>query len=216
MSEAPTARKQVAPSSASWPGESSGGAERVLLGLLLVALAILAAMVFLAALGVLRLADTLPFGRELERVLLFQMLPAGVGRPLAAVVSGAVGLLSVLVLLRRLTGGSSRPEARHVLVADERGFVMVEKRGIATVASSALKRIPGIIDANVQVIGGGAAPVRLAIRVWIHAGAKLAEVGDEARKKATEAVENLVGLDVHDVLVRVEVVPLEELDRLIK
>ena len=201
----------------SWPGEAPrGGAEKAVFAVLMLLIAAFAAMIFLGAVGAISLAHTLPFGAELEKVVFFSALPSPMGRVLAAAASGAVGLLSFLVLFKRLTGSSRRPEARHVLLSDERGFVFVEKRGISTVAMSAIKRVHGVVDADVKVIGGGAAPVRLAIRAAIHAGAELTVAGEKVRKAAIDSVENLVGLDVHDVMVKVDVVPLEDLDRLVQ
>lgn len=201
-----------------WPdGRSRGGAEKVVFVLLLLSLAAAAAFVFLGAVGAISLARTLPYGAEIEKVIYFASLPAPMGRVLAAGAAGLIGLLSFIVLFRRFTGASTRsPEARHVLLSDERGYVFVEKRGISTVAVSSIKRVHGVVNADVKVIGGGAAPVRLAIHAGIHAGAELTSTGEKVRAAAIDAVEKLVGLDVHDVLVKVDVIPLEDLDRLVQ
>ncbi len=200
-----------------WPDDRGGGGspEKVVFALLLLLLAALAGAIFLGAIGALSLAHSLPYGAELEKVVYFASLPSPMGRVLAAAASGLIGLLSFVVLFRRLTS-SRAPQARHVLLSDERGYVFVEKRGISTVAVVAIKRVYGVVDADVDVIGGGAAPVRLAIRVGIHAGAELTTTGEKVRGVAIDAVEKLVGLDVHDVLVKVEVIPLEDLDRLVQ
>jgi hypothetical protein len=200
-----------------WPDDSrSGGAEKIVFVLLILLIAAAAALIFLGAIGAVSLAHTLPYGAQIEKVVFFSALPGPMGRVLAAGASGAVGLLAFVVLFRRLTGSARRPEARHVLISDERGYVFVEKRGISTVGISAIKRVHGVVDADVRVIGGGAAPVRLAIRVGLHAGAELIATGEKVRAAAIDAVEKLVGLEVHDVLVKVDVIPLEDLDRLVQ
>ncbi|MCK5800091.1 MAG: hypothetical protein KAI47_23030 [Deltaproteobacteria bacterium] len=201
-----------------WPGDRARGGlvERIVFVLILVLIATGAAFVFLGAIGAVNLTTTFPYGAELEKIVFFSSLPTGIGRLLATAVSGAIGLLALVVLLRRFSGGNRRPEAKHVLVSDERGFVVIEKRGISTVAVSAIKRVHGVVNAEVTVVGGGSAPVRLVIRAWIHAGAELTVAGEKVRQAAITAVETLVGLEVHDVMVKVEVVPLEDLDRLIQ
>ena len=196
-------------------GDSGLHLGRLIYRLLLVLIGVGAAMIFLLAIGTAQ-PEQLPWGAQLAQLTAIPSLPAPAQKPLSAAIALLTGLVAFGLLLRGLRAGPSAAGARHVLISDEKGFVVVEKRGIATVAISAVKRISGVVDAHVEVLGGGAAPVRLVIRASIHAGAELKTTGDLARQRAKEAVERLVGLEVLDVLVKVEVVPLEELDRIVE
>ena len=99
---------------------------------------------------------------------------------------------------------------------DERGLVFVDRKGIATVAATVALRVSGVVDVEVDVEGAGSSPVRLHLRCWVHAGAPLSEIGAQVRDKVSQAIPELVGLEVQDVLVELIVVPLEELSRVIE
>lgn len=217
MAAQTTTKTQTA--SAAWSAAPRGFlVDRVVVAILLVCIALAAAGVFLTAIGLLRPMQLVPdAGKALEDTILLRTLPYGIGRVIAGATAAVVGLVAVLLLLRRIVPGTPRPSTQHhILSADEQGLVIVDKRGISAVAGAAVQRIPGVVDVNVRVIGGGTSAVRLVVRTWVHAGAELQSVGDEAREGAREAVEKLVGLDVRDVVVRLHVVPLEDLDRVVE
>lgn len=192
--------------------------DRIIVGILLLITAIGAAAVFLAALGLFRLADVLPeAGPALEDAVLMRSLPMGLGRVAAGASAAVIGLLAIVLLLRRIVPTASRKATdHHVLSADDLGLVLIDKRGVSAVAEAAVERVPGVVQVNVRVLGGGTSAVRLVAQTWAHTGADLRRLGDEAREQARQAVEQLVGLDVHDVLVRLHVVPMEDLDRVVE
>ena len=190
------------------PGESGGsGGGRifgVLLGLLV---AVAAAYVFLAAVGA---ADP----RFLARVGFPVARLADKSMPgfRAAVAAGSlvIGLLALALMFR---GGGKPVSNVHVLTADERGLVVVDNRGVCTVAAEAARRSPGVLGVTARVTGTGAAPVRVELTLSASAAAELKNVGDAARTTAADAIERLIGLKVQDVIVKILVVPLEELGR---
>jgi hypothetical protein len=214
MSETTTSKRQ-APVAVP-VGEGHFSFDRLIVWLLLFAVAVVAAMVFLFTIGLFSLAETLPDGAVFERWLRLEQLPYGSGRFLVGAISLLVGLIASVLLLRRVVPGGSRTGEQHVLLADDLGVVVVEKKGIAAVAVAAVQRVNGVVDVEVRVIGSGAAPLRLIVRTWVHAAAELKRAGDEVRQKAKEAVEHLIGIEVHDVLVKLEVVPLEDLGRIVE
>ena len=192
--------------------------DRVIVVTLLLFIALLAAGVFLTSIGLLRPPRLVPdAGKALEDTILLRQLPYGLGRVAAGATSALIGLVAVVLVLRRILPTAPRPSTQHhILSTDEYGLVLVDKRGISTVAVAAVQRVPGVVDVNVRVLGGGTSAVRLVVRAWVHAGAELQSVGDQAREDARAAVEKLVGLEVRDVVVRLHVVPMEDLDRVVE
>lgn len=191
-------------------------AERALVWLLLLALAGAAAYVFLGTLGLVDMGLRTPFGWTLAEGLRLKDDPTGLNRLGLGAVSLVVGLLLCGMMIRRLFGGGGQGPQRHILSSDASGMVLIESRSISTVAETALRRIPGVTDARVQVVGAWAEPVRLKIIVWASAAAEIKEVCEEARARAAEAVTSQVGLEVKDVLVKPEVVPLEQVGRMLE
>jgi hypothetical protein len=201
---------------AAWPLRPRGFVlDRLIVGLLLLAIALGAAGVFLNTLGLFSLA-WLPGGQAFERAILLPGLPHNLGPFVAGLCAVVVGLGAVLLLFRRIVPSTPAAGTHHVLSADDHGVVLVDKRGISTVAESAVERVNGVVDSRVRVIGQGSAPVRLHVRIWIHAGADLKRAGDEARATARRSVEELVGLEVLDALVQLHVVPLEDLEKVVQ
>jgi hypothetical protein len=191
--------------------------DRFVLGLFLLAIAVAAAIALLTAIGAFTPSLVLPYGAELERWLRLDHVPYGLGRVLVAVCAALVGILAVKLLIRRISPASPRDESTtHVLLADDKGIVEVEKRGIATVAAEAVLRVSGVVEAEVEVLGSGAYPVRLRVSAWVHARTEMKRASDEVLEQAVQAVERLVGLDVHDAKVTLKVIPLEDLGRVVE
>lgn len=140
-------------------------------------------------------------------------LPIG-GLLVVLLLSTAAALVAVYGLLRGIRGrGDGR---QHVLVADDQGFVLVDSQGVEAVACAAALRAPGVVEADVEARGSGANPIRLWAEVGVHPGAALDEAGRAARRLVKSAVEQLVGLSVADVVVRVHVLDAEELGRALR
>jgi uncharacterized alkaline shock family protein YloU len=192
--------------------------DRFVVGLLLLLVGVAGAAVLLTALGVFDPALVLGrYGPAVKEAVLLPRLPMGLGRVVAGVAGALVGLGAVMMLARRIVPSSLQPSTEHhILSTDDKGLVLVDKRGICTIAGEAIRRVPGVVDVNVRVLGGGVSAVRLIAQTWVHAGVELTRAGDEAREQAREAVEKLVGLEVLDVVVRLHVVPLEDLDRVVE
>jgi uncharacterized alkaline shock family protein YloU len=200
------------------PSEGGGWVlERLVTALLLLLVAGASAFVLLAALGLVDTTVSTPFGFTLAEYLRFDDDPDGLMRISVGAGALLVGLLAVGLLIRRLSGGGgSKPSQSHVLVADEQGLVRVDTRGICTVANTAAARTQGVMDAQVQVVSREGEPLRLRMSVWVSAAAEVGQTGDEARKRAAEAVERLVGLEVNQVVVDVQVVPLNQVGRMLE
>lgn len=190
--------------------------DRLIVGSLSLGVALAAALVLLTALGLLGLGELLPGGTEIEDALMLPSLPYRSGRLVTGFLAALVGLGAVLLLIRRIFPAVPPAGAHHVLSADELGLVIVDKRGISAVVQAAVERIPGVVECSARVLGQGSGPVRMHVRVWAHAGAELKRTGDEARAATKQAVEALVGLEVLDVLVQLQVVPLEKLERIVE
>jgi len=185
-----------------------------LVGLVVVAVA--AAVVLLASLGVVDplavpwigapLAGVLGFDHE--ELWLAHRVGAGTG-------SLVVGLLAVWLALGRVFRGED-DTGTILLDAGETGVVMVDARSVSIVAAEPVLRIPGVLDAEVQVRGAGAGPIRLRVTAWVMPAADLRKIGEEATRLAPEAVRRLVGLDVQAVVVNLHVVPARDVGRTLR
>ena len=138
-----------------------------------------------------------------------------VGMLLLTLVIGATLALTALIALARGTWRTADVR-RHVLVSDELGFVFVDTQGVEAVACAAALRAPGVVEADVEAHGAGGSPVRLAAFVGVHPGASIEVAGRSARTLVRQAVEELVGLRVSDVVVSVHVLSPEDLGRVLR
>ena len=135
----------------------------------------------------------------------------GVHRVLLIAGAAVAGPIAVSWLIRQL-----RPDAtstRHVLLADEDGFVLVDSQGIESIASGAALRAPGVVEVDDEAYGSGSSPVSIQALVGIHPGASVEAAGRVVRENTRAAVEQLVGLRVSDVTVDVRVLEPDELGR---
>jgi hypothetical protein len=195
------------------PG-GAGFAGRLLWFGTLAALALLAAYVFLRTLGAVSADATLPIERVAGALLSWiDALPSAQARLLAAGTALAVGLLSLTAMAWRGRSGSPLAgEWLHVLEADERGIILVANNGIESVVASAVESTPGVFEASAEARPSGRG-VSLIVDIAVLEGADVRRAGLGARARAIEAVERLVGLDVHKVRVRVDVLSAEQLGR---
>jgi hypothetical protein len=185
--------------------------------LVAIAAAAVAAVVLLLALGVIAPADV-----SLDSPSLEDRLAALYDAPVAtraAFGAGAlaVGLIAVAVALRLLGPGGSRSSgaAMHVLDSDDRGFVVVDSRGIAIVAEEAAHTAPGVVNAEVDVTPRSARQVKLRVEIDVYPGANVKQAGSEARERARQAVEELVGIEVGAISASTHVLEPEEMARVL-
>jgi uncharacterized alkaline shock family protein YloU len=198
-------------------GPGMGILERLIVVLVPLAVAAGAAVVLLVTVGLIDEAQLGVFGPIVSQ-LTRAAGDSRWNRVAVAVVSVCVGALSALIALRALGAGSGAGPARdsgqrHILAMDEKGIVVVEAAGVSTVAAAAASRVAGVMNVEVKVVGRGASPVRLVVTARVSAAVELRRVGEEIRRRAAEAVQSLVGIDVREVVVKLDVVPLEELGR---
>ena len=196
-------------------GQSAFMFERTLIWLFLLAITGAAAYIFLGTLGLVDMGLRTPFGWTLAEGLRLKSDPTGLNRLGVGAGSLVIGLLFCGMLIRRVFGKPRVPQ-KHILSADSAGMVLIDSRGVSSVAEAAVKRVPGVVDARVQVVGAWAEPVRLKVILWASAAAEIKELCEDARGRASEAVQNQVGLEVKDVLIKPEVVPLEQVGRMLE
>lgn len=196
-------------------GQSAFLFERSLIWLFLLIITGAAAYIFLGTLGLADMGLRTPFGWTLAEGLRLKSDPTGLNRLGVGAGSLVVGLLFCGMLIRRIFGKPRIPQ-KHILSADAGGMVLIDSRGVSSVVEGAVKRTPGVVDARVQVVGSWAEPVRLKIIVWASAAAEIKELCEDARDRASEAVQNQIGLEVKDVLIKPEVVPLEQVGRMLE
>jgi hypothetical protein len=180
--------------------------------LLFAAIAVVAAVVLLVSVGLVDGASIPGLGPQVDQLLSADTANALSRRALAFGTSALVGLFSVSVLLRGIGKATVAPP-KMVLSADENGMVLVDAKGISVVASEPLMNIPGVLDVHVEAVGNGEPPIRLRVNIVVSGAAELKKVGDEARQRAADAVQNLVGIEVQAVVVNFDVVPLRDLSR---
>lgn len=194
------------------PGGTGTPVDSLVASLALLAVAGIAAVMFLLALGFADPAQIMPDTQLRARLLGWLDGPLWV-KLVTAGGSLLVGLVSLWALLRRF-GSRPAPSPRvHVLSADEQGVILVAREGISEVAETAALGAPGIVDVDVQIRNRGSEAVGLRIRAGVVPGADLQRAGAQVRDRARDAVEKLVGLSVRDVTVELDVLDAEDLGR---
>ncbi len=196
--------------------EGGGKALEALLSLI-VALGItfICAVIFVVAIDVIDGKAWTVLGVSLYELLHLHKDPDNVVRISLAVGSAVIALLSLAVLFRRVAGGDRR-ELPHLLAADEKGMVMVETESICTVVTATALRVTGVLDAQVSVSGEWASPVQIKVTVSVSPFAEHKDTGEKVRDRATEAVVQLVGLDVQDCTVTLKTIAPNDMGRMLE
>ena len=144
----------------------------------------------------------------LDGLPLDSQLAAGAGAFLA-------GLLALLGVIRLF----ERPHAEsvwHLLDGNDRGVVVMDSLGVATIATQAALRTDGVVDAQTTVRGRGLSSVRLRVHVGLYPSAPVKSTGQAVRQAVHEAVENMAGLTVHNVVVKAHVLEPDDLVRVLR
>jgi hypothetical protein len=196
-------RQSVAPSSGRW-------LETAIVVVVLGAVALLSALVFVLAIGLLE--PSAVFGDAALRDAVLGPITADAGsRALFAAGSLAIGLGALTLLLRR-TSRRSRPESgAHVVSSGDAGLVVISNSGVASLIHHAVLRTRGVVEAEVQVKGRGAAPIGIRVDTVARAGTDLEQTGSAVRDAARSAAERLGGLEVGDVVVKLDVLSPEDM-----
>lgn len=130
-------------------------------------------------------------------------------------VAAVTGVMAMGILVRMV----ARPKSAatlHILDVDDRGFVVVDSRGISRIAAQAALSAHGVVAADVSPSGTGSSPLRLKVEAGVYPGANLKRAGVEIRQTVREAVETLVGIGVREVAVRARVVEADSLAGLLR
>ena len=197
--------------------EGGGGrtVELLLAGLVLLGITFICAVIFVASIDIIDGKAWSVIGISLEELLRLNKDPDGVIRISLIIGSAVVGLLSLAVLFRKISGGD-RQGLPHLLAADEKGMVMVETESICTVVTATALRVSGVMDANVRVIGSWASPVQLKVKIWLSPFADHKDTGEQVRDRAVEAVTRLVGVDVQDCQVTIKTIAPDDMGRMLE
>lgn len=183
---------------------------RLVVTVLLVIFASTAATVLLLALGLLPPSAVVsvfaPIGDVLRSVPAADVADRGL-------IAGAAALLGVcaLALIAWAPRAIRRRMVRHVLDVDEKGLIVIGTESVETVALISAIKSAGVLDARVSVSGRSTGPVRVAIRVDALPGTDLKQLGADVRDTVRRNVEQLVGLQVSDARVEVQVAEFEDL-----
>lgn len=190
-------------------------AYRLIAGLLSLAVAVVAAGIVVVAIRLLEPAQLSVGIAALESVLADLAQAPLATRAGFAAGSSVVGFLSLMMMMRMFGARRRGGEAMHILEADDRGFVVVDSRGIAIVAEEAAHTTPGVVAAEVEVFPRGAKGVKLRVAIDVYPGANVKQAGTEARERARKAVEELVGVEVGTVTASTHVLEPEEMARVL-
>ncbi len=188
---------------------------RFIFAIVALAAAAACAAVFLAAIGLFDLSGATNIAIGGSSFSLDLNALTWLERGSVAGVAVVVGLL-FLVLMFRSFAPKRRENGIHLLQSDERGFVLLDSRGIATIAEHAAMAVPGVVDVHVRVRGSGTSPVRLRVEMGIVPGAAVKQSGIDAQGAVRDAVERLAGIDVKDVTIRAHVLEPEALTRILE
>lgn len=173
-----------------------------------------AAVVFLITLGAMtpaEIAGDWEFGYRL--LLLIDGQPWQT-RALMAAGAGIAGLLCFAVIIHQWASGRAEA-AFHMLDADDRGFVVVDSRGVAVVAEQAAMSAHGVIGAAAVIKGSGTTPIQVSIRVDLYPGANIKHAGTHVREAVAKAMDELVGLEVRDITVNAHIVESDIMTRVL-
>lgn len=185
--------------------------------LLVLAIAAASAAVFLVTTGLIDGANLLPYDALRDQLLGFAESATGTDRIVIIVTSLAVGIASLCWIGRGLLrrGGSRASLGRQLvpLAMDERGVVLVDTRGICTIAETAVLRTGGLLDADVRVHARPPSPLRIRVKALAFSSIDLKQAGETARRHVRESVEQMVGLEVGEVVVSIEVLAPGEFGR---
>lgn len=189
---------------------------RLLIGAVTFALAVVAAGIFLVA---VRLIDPGQFSLGLIAVddWLAELHTAPLGTRAAICAGAPIAGLILLGVTTRMVGkpGRGGSMSMHVLDSDDRGFVVVDSRGIAIVAEEAAHSAPGVVDVVVDVTARSSRQVILRLKLDVFPGANVKQAGNEARELARAAVEELVGVEVTEVSATTHVLEPDEMARVL-
>lgn len=188
---------------------------RGLAWLLLLLLALAAGAAFLLATGTVD-AWELAGGRA-ALIELFEPIQGlrGVHALAAAAGALAVGLFSLMGALRLMA--PENPRARmHVVDVRDTGSVLIDSASVATIASQAALAVPGVLQAEARIGHAGDQPVLVSMKIAVHPGTAIPQVGGAVREQAREALDELVGIDILDLTVAVRVLPPRHKVRWIK
>jgi len=175
------------------------------------ALAVVSAIVLLTAAGVIS-PSSFEGGFSFLRWPLEQISRLVWPRRIAVVGLAVIsGMLFITLVLKQFS--NTDRSGWHVLNSDDRGFIVLDTRGIASIAEQAALSAHGVIEANVLVRGRHSSPVRLRVDIGIYPGANVKQSAFEARGAVIETVETMVGIDVQDVVVKAHVVSPDVLIR---
>ena len=192
------------------PGPAAAIASRALAGVALLVLALVSAIAFLVALGLIPppavLAAVARVGEAVSRVGTLDLLDRALIAAAAAILG--VAALSFLARRSRLVEQSA---GIHVLQADEKGLVVIGSASVESVATQTALRAAGVLDARVSVRGRPTGPVRLRIDVDVLPGGEVKRLGPRVQDAVRQSMEDLVGLTVRDVNVEVHVMDLDDL-----
>ncbi len=196
-------------------GDRSWKAYRFIIGSFFLAVAVGVAMILLVAVQAIepsRVFGNFPHTRNIFSSIngLGWMSRLGI-----AAVAGIVGMLSIVIILRLFSRPT--PSATFYIVdADDRGIVVVDSRGISTVAAQAAMSAHGVVDVQVSAKGTGASPVVLSVDAAVYPGANIKRSCNDVREAVREAVESMVGISVGEVSVRAHVIDSDAIASLIK
>lgn len=187
---------------------------RLVVSLVFLALAVIATVTFLIALGALspdQVSGRWDFGYQI--LLLIDGL-SWQTQALTAVGGALSALLFSAVTVRQWIPRGRSPSF-HMLDADERGFVVVESRGVAVVAEQAAMSTVGVIGAAAEIKGGGTTPVRVRVHLEVYPGANIKKAGTQVREAVARAMEELIGLEVQNITVSARVIETDAMVRVL-
>lgn len=195
-------------------GQPGGLGYNLVISAVFLALAGSAAVAFLVALGAVTPSE-IAGDWELGYQLLLQVEDQPwQARALTVAGAGIAGLLCLAVMAHQWAPARARA-AFHMLDADDRGFVVVDSRGIAVVAEQAAMSAQGVIGAQAVIKGSGTTPIRVNIRVDLYPGANIKRAGTQVREAVAQAMEELVGLEVRDITVNTHIVESDLMTRVL-
>jgi uncharacterized alkaline shock family protein YloU len=116
----------------------------------------------------------------------------------------SVSLLAAGFLVRKRSGSQSHNKL-HIMSADAVGMVCVSNTGLRTLVGALVHQQASVLDVDVRITGKEAGPLAVRLLVAVLPGTNVKEVGEEARRLATDALERLACMTVATVDVEVRI-----------
>ena len=182
---------------------------RVIVGLFLLLLTLLAATALLLSTSLLEPSVVPGLGPALMAIIKADPPLEMPRRAFVASVSILTGMAGMGGLTMILLGYGGQKPNKITMQKTSGAAVYVEPEGIGSVVSDPILRVPGVVGVETKTTNK--VPLKLSLKLSVSPVADLTKLGDEVRRRATDALSRQLDIDVKSVHLDFDVIPLHRL-----